>query len=158
MKTVSINSEVRCMGGNLKIVTDLTLDKIDVTKFSALAIPGGFCDEGFFDDIYSESFLSLIREFNEAGKPIASICVGAMALGKSGVLINRRGTTYKSESNHRRYELTQFGVTVVDKDIVVDNNIITSNGPSSGIYVALKLLEMLTNKDNSNRIKSMMGY
>lgn len=158
LQTAAIHDSVHCMGGNLKLTPDKTLDQINADDYSGLAIPGGFCDEGFFEDMYDERFLQLVRAFDAAGKPIASICVGAMGVGKSGVLKDRRATTFKSEDNHRRNQLAEFGATVLDQNMVVDRNIITSNGPESGIGVALKLLELMTDKVNSDRVGEMMGF
>lgn len=158
IETVALHDEIKCMGGNLKIKPDMKFDDLDLSKYSALAIPGGFCDEGFFDDMYDERFLDLIRSFDSSNKLIASICVASLPLGKSGILKDRNATTFKSEDNKRRNELKSFGANVLDQELVVDRNIITSTGPSSGINVSLKLLELLTSKDNSENIKKQMGF
>ena len=54
--------------------------------YDALAIPGGFEEYGYYDEAYRQDTAGLIRAFHKAGKPIASICVGALALGNSGIL------------------------------------------------------------------------
>ena len=51
-----------------------------------------------------------------------------------------------------------FGANVQDEMIVVDKNIITSTGPSTGIDVAFRLLEMLTNSENVNIVKKYMRF
>lgn len=158
IRTTAIHDSVRCMGGNLNLVPDLPFNQVDVSEFSGLAIPGGFCDEGFFEDTYDDRVLNLIRQFDNAGKPVAAICVGALPIGKSGVLKDRTATTFKSEDNHRRNQLAGFGAKILDQEMVIDRNIITSNGPASGIGVALALLEQMTDKANRNRIAKMMGF
>ena len=84
---------------NLKVVVDLTIDEVNVDDFKALAIPGGFEEYGFYDDAYQEVFLEFIRNFYYKDKIIASICVGALPLGKSGVLEGKNATTY-NVNNH----------------------------------------------------------
>ena len=98
----------------------------------------------------------MIREFNSQGKIIASVCVGALPLGKSGILKNRDATTYDLLDGFRRKQLADYGAIVKDKQIVVDNNIITSTGPATGLDVAFTLLEMLTDKENVDVVKKYM--
>ena len=141
---------------NHRFIVDYTVDQIDVTEFDALAIPGGFEVYDFYKDAYDEKFLDLIRRFRANNKIIASICVGALPLGKSGVLKGKKGTTYNNTV--RREALQSFGVTVVNQPIVCEDNIITSWNPYTAIDVALLLLELLTTKDNSKRIRELMGF
>ncbi|MBV4417713.1 DJ-1/PfpI family protein, partial [Clostridium tyrobutyricum] len=69
---------------------------------------------GFYEEAYDERFLKLIREFDSRGKIIATICVGALPLGKSGVLNNRKATTYHLRDAYRQEQLKEFGVNVVN--------------------------------------------
>ncbi|WP_105616116.1 DJ-1/PfpI family protein [Vallitalea okinawensis] len=143
---------------NIPLKVDRLLNDIDVREYEALAVPGGFGDYGFYKDAYQEDVLQLIREFNAQGKIIASICVGALPLGKSGILNNRSATTYHLMGGRRQKELMQYNVTVINEPVVVDQNIITSWCPSTAIDVAFKLVEMLTTIDNVNQLKTIMGY
>jgi protein deglycase len=155
--TTGLRPTVKCYW-NLIVQPELPFDQIDIDDFDALAIPGGAGDAGFYEDAYDERFLDLIRKFNEKGKLIASICVAALPIGKSGVLRNRKATTWDLNDGVRRKQLADFGVTVLDKQLVVDKNIITSTGPATGLDVAFKLLEMLTDIQNVNEIKRNMRF
>jgi protein deglycase len=141
---------------NQKLVVDYVLDEIDINDFDALAIPGGFEIYGFYNDAYDERFLSVIRNFRAAGKIIASICAGALSLGKSGILTGKNGTTYNSPV--RRDALKSFGVNVLNLPVVRDDNIITSWNPSTAMDVAFLLLEHLTNKENTDKVRQLMGF
>lgn len=143
---------------NLIVQPELPFDQIDVDDFDALAIPGGAGDAGFYEDAYDDRFLNLIREFDEKGKLIASVCVGALPIGKSGILKNRKATTWDLNEGVRRKQLADFGAIVQDKQLVVDQNIITSTGPATSLDVAFKLLEMLTDIQNVNEIKRNMRF
>ena len=68
------------------LIADVLIDEIDIVDYDALAIPGGFETFKFYDQSYSEQFTSIIRQFNDLKKPIASICTGALPIGKSGAL------------------------------------------------------------------------
>ncbi len=141
---------------NQRFIADLLIDDIDVSSFDALAVPGGFEVYGFYSDAYYNKFLDLICRFREQGKIIASICVGALPLGKSGVLKGRKGTTYNSAV--RREALKGFGADVLNQPIVIDDYIITSWNPSTAIDVALLLLELLTSKSNAEKVRKLMGF
>ena len=155
--TTGLRPEIKCTW-NFIVKPEIEFNELDVGDFDALAIPGGFESAGFYEDAYDERFLNLIREFDKENKIIASICVAAMPIGKSGVLTNRKATTYDLLDGLRRKQLADFGANVQDEMIVEDKNIITSTGPAAGIEVAFRLLEMLTNLENVAIVKKYMRF
>lgn len=140
------------------VVVDCLIDDIRVDDYDALAIPGGFEEFGFYEDAYNEHVLNLIREFNRKGKTIASICVAALALGKSGILEGRQATTYHLKGGLRQKQLAEFGAHVLNSPIVVDHNVITSYCPETAAGVAFKLLEKLTTPEQMSVVKEAMGF
>jgi len=153
--TCALQKEIKS-SFNQRFIVDYVIEEIDVHRFDALAIPGGFEVYGFYKDAYNEKFLDLIRSFRANNKIIASICIGALPLGKSGILQGKTGTVYNSAV--RREALRSFGVNVIDQPIVLDDSMITSWNPSTAIDVALLLLELLTTKENARKIRSLMGF
>ena len=143
---------------NIPVIVDRLIDEICVDDYDALAIPGGFEEFGFYEEAYDEDFLNLIREFNEKRKTIATICVAALALGKSGILKGRNATTYHLQGGSRQKQLARFGVNVLDSPIVVDDNVITSYCPATAPDVAFKLLEKLTSSEQMEIVKEAMGF
>lgn len=136
---------------------DYQIDSIqDISEFDALAIPGGFEHYGFYKDAYHTKFLNLIRKFNTENKMIATICVGALPVAKSGILKHRKGTTYNNKN--RRNTLKECGVICEEQNVVIDGSIITSSAPSTAIDVAFHLLEYLTSKENSDKVRGLMGF
>ncbi|KZL90590.1 DJ-1/PfpI family protein [Clostridium magnum] len=155
--TVGLRNKIKCTW-NFTVIPELKVSDVNIDEFDALAIPGGFEEAGFYKDAYSEDFLDLIREFDKSGKIIASICVGALPIGKSGILAGRNATTYKL-NGIRQKQLSEFGAKVIpDKPIVLDKNIITSYNPATAFDVAFKLLELLTSKENCSNVKHLMGF
>jgi len=141
---------------NQRFIVDYLVSDIDISSFDALAVPGGFEVYGYYKDAYDDNFLDLIRGFKANNKFIASICVGALPLGKCGVLKNKNGTTYNSAV--RREALQGFGVNVLNQPIVIDDNMITSWNPSTAVDVALLLLEHLTTKENAEKVRQLLGF
>ena len=127
-------------------------------EYDALAIPGGFGEFGFYEEAYDERFLKLIKEFNAQGKIIAAVCSGAFPVAKSGVLQNRKGTTYHLKNGYWQNKLKELGVNVVNEPVVVDGNIITSYCPETAPKVAFELLKMLTSEKEMEVIKKAMGF
>ena len=141
-----------------EIKVDKVISEITVEDYDALAIPGGDYLYGFFEEAYNESFLELIRKFNEAKKVIASVCVASLAIGKSGSLVGRKATTYHLAGGYRQRELAEFGVNVVNEPVVIDGNIITSYCPQTAPAVAFEMLKMLLGEEKVNVIKQGMGF
>lgn len=140
------------------LVVDKLIDDINVDEYDALAIPGGFEEYGFYEEAYHDKTLALINQFNDKGKIIASICVGALPIAKSGALKGRMATTYHMRGGYRRKQMEEMGVILGEEWFVVDNNIITSSCPRTAPDVAFKLLELLTSLEDMMIVKRAMGY
>ena len=143
---------------NIPVIVSKIFDEINIDDYDALAIPGGFEEFGFYEDAYDERFLSLIREFDAKNKIIATICVAALPLGKSGILNGRKATTYHLDGGKRQNQLKEFHVNVINEPIVVDRNVITSYCPETAPGVAFKLLELLTSMELMENVKQAMGF
>ena len=141
---------------NQKFTVNCLVNEVDVNSFDALVVPGWFKNYGYYKDAYNNEFLNLIREFRSKNKTIASVCVGALPLAKSGVLENKNATTY-NQAEYRQ-SLKNNGVVVSNEEIVVDDNLITSNGPSTAVEVAFILLERLTSIENTLQVRKLMGF
>ena len=141
---------------NQKFVVNYLVNEVDIDSFHALVIPGGFKNYGYYEDAFNIEFLKIIREFRSRNKIIASVCVGALPLAKSGILKNKNATTY-NQTEYRQI-LKNNGVVVSNEQIVIDDNLITSNGPSTAIEVAFILLERLTSIENTLQVRKLMGF
>lgn len=108
---------------NIPVLVDKTIDEISVDEYDALAIPGGFEVFGFYEEAYEEKLLNLIRQFDARKKWIATVCVGALPVGKSGVLKDRKATTYHLGGAVKQKVLQSFGAIIVNEPIVVGDKI-----------------------------------
>ncbi len=155
--TAGFRPEIKCTW-NFTVIPEIDASSAKVDEFDALAIPGGFQKAGFYKDSYREDFLDLIRAFDRGGKIIGAVCVGALPLGKSGVLKNRKATTYHLLNGLRRKQLANFGAEVLDCGVAVDGNIITSASPATALDVAFKMLTMLTTNENCEKVRTAMRF
>jgi len=158
LDTCGFNSSVPSAFWNTEMKTDKLIRDIHAEEYDALAIPGGDHLYGYFEEAYDERFLDLIREFNNQEKVIASVCVAALPIGKSGVLAGRNATTYHLADGYRQKELAGFGVNVINEPVVIDGNIISSYCPQTAPEVAFEMLERLLGKEKAATVRFGMGF
>ena len=153
--SVGLRSPVTTTFG-FDVLPEKLLNDVNVDEFDALVLPGGFADAGFYEEALSKPFIDVIRNFDKRQAPIAAVCVSALSLAAAGILNGRRATIYHQIGGKRKAELENYGAVFVDKPMVVDGNVMTSTGPGTGIELALKLLEVLTNSEFAQEIRSRM--
>ncbi len=118
------------------INADLSFMDVDPDDYDALVIPGGKGPSHIRDD---EDVIRITKYFFNANKPVAAVCHGPQVLINSGVINGRTLTSYSSVSG----EVIAAGGKYQDKEVVVDNNLITSRQPSDLPYFAHAILDML---------------
>jgi len=102
---------------------DLTVDEVDTDDYDALVIPGGTCNPDKLR--LNERAVEIVTEFMEDDKIVAAICHGPWLLAEADVVDGRRLTSFPSI----RTDLSNAGAEVVDEEVVVDGNLITSRKP-----------------------------
>ncbi|CPR11027.1 pfpI [Mycobacterium bohemicum DSM 44277] len=102
---------------------DRAVADASVGDFDGLVLPGGTVnpDKLRMDD----DAVSFVRDFVDSGKPVAAICHGPWTLLEAGVAKGRTLTSYPSI----RTDLRNAGANVVDEEVVVDGNLISSRSP-----------------------------
>jgi protease I len=102
---------------------DRAVSDVSVDEFDALVLPGGTVNP---DKLRMDSkAVAFVRDFVNSGKPVAAICHGPWTLVEAGVAAGRTLTSYQSI----RTDLRNAGANVVDEEVVVDGNVITSRSP-----------------------------
>ena len=133
--TIGPGPEVVCRGG-LRVVPSHRVE--DVPPLDALIVPGGpGADER--SDVQDTILLPFIRARAASTAVVASVCTGAFLLGRAGVLDGRTATTHTDALPALRAEFP--AVDVVRAKVVEGGTILTAAGVSSGIDLALHLLE-----------------
>jgi len=102
---------------------DITLDEVSSGDFDALILPGGQINPDILR--LQPRAMELVREFNSAGKPVAAICHAPWLLIEAGIAKGKTMTSWPSV----RTDLANAGANVVDREVAVDGNIITSRKP-----------------------------
>jgi len=105
------------------VAPDITLDEVDLAAYDAMILPGGVINPDALR--MNDRAVSLIKAFAQSGKPLAAICHGPWLLVEADVVRGRTVTSWPSI----RTDLRNAGGTVVDREVAVDGNIITSRKP-----------------------------
>ena len=108
-------------GRSVKV--DLSVDEADEADFDALLLPGGQMNPDILR--MNDKAVQLVEDFDAAGKPIAAICHGPWLLAEADIIDGRTVTSWPSI----RTDLANAGADVVDEEVVVDGNLITSRKP-----------------------------
>lgn len=105
------------------ITPDALVTEVRAEDYDALVIPGGVANP---DRMRTEpAAIALVRDFLFAQKPVAAICHGPWLLAEAEAIDGRTLTSWPSI----RTDLRHAGATVVDREVVVDGNLITSRKP-----------------------------
>jgi protease I len=105
------------------VKVDMTVDEVEATDFDALLLPGGQMNPDILR--MNDRVVKLVKDFDQAGKPIAAICHGPWLLVEAGIVEGKTVTSWPSV----RTDLRNAGANVVDQAVATDGNIITSRKP-----------------------------
>lgn len=114
---------------------DIPLKKARSADYDALVLPGGLANP---DELRSsEEAVDFVREFADAGKPIAAICHGPWILIEAGIVNGRRLTSWPAIQS----DIRNAGGEWVDEPVVVDNGLVTSRNPGDLRAFNAKVIE-----------------
>ena len=127
-------------GGEVEV--NLTTSEFRTEDFDALVYIGG---PGMVKKIDDEDFHKIAKEMAKAEKVLGAICIGPALLAKAGVLEGKKATVWSSPLDRSPIKiLEENGAIYEDKDVVVDNKIVTANGPAAAKKFGQTLIEVLT--------------
>jgi 4-methyl-5(b-hydroxyethyl)-thiazole monophosphate biosynthesis len=143
----------------LKIAPDLPYEDITAKDYQALVLPGGFHSHGFAE-AYDTKIHKLAREIHGNGGYIVTMCVGILPIADAGLLKGKRATTYPHSRYHDNIErLRAAGAVVVDDShVVMDDRIISCDGPGSSLEVIFLLMECLLGSETTDEVRRFMIY
>jgi cyclohexyl-isocyanide hydratase len=157
--TMSIDPAVthRIIGTEREIVDEtglvVTPDAVyeDLAAFDLLYVPGGLGTRTLMND---GRLLDYLTTWGSA-RPVASVCTGALLLGRAGFLRDKRATTH-----HRAWELLRplCREVVTDRRIVDEGQVVTAGGVTSALDLGLYLVERFWGVEARQKIAAQMEY
>lgn len=125
--------------GKVKATVEKAFKDVKPEQFDALLIPGGSSPDKL--RAHQEA-VDFVKAFMRAGKPVAAICHGPQLLLSADEYKNHKMTAWKTVQG----DLKKAGANVVDEEVVVDRNLVTSRQPSdipAFIREASKMLQQV---------------
>ena len=123
--------------GRETATVEKSFTEVSPSQFDALLVPGGFSPDRLRAH---QAPVAFVKAFFEQRKPIMAICHGPQIFITAGTYKDHRLTAWKTIQS----DLRLLGADVVDEEVVVDRNLVTSRQPQdipAFIREGLKLLE-----------------
>lgn len=118
-----------------RLAVDRTVDQAQPSDYDALVLPGGTVNP---DRLRANSTaMAFVRAFFDQDKPVAAICHGPWSLVETGMVDGRTVTSYPS----LRTDITNAGGLWVDREVQVDDGLLTSRSPDDLPAFCDKLVE-----------------
>jgi protease I len=108
---------------SIELPVDVSLEKANAEDYDALVIPGGVINPDKMRT--NKDCVEFAQHFLETGKPVAAICHAPQLLIETGLISGRNMTSTHSIKT----DLENAGVLWADKEVVVDNGLVTSRSP-----------------------------
>ena len=125
-----------CTGSKgMKVKSDTSFYNVNVNNFEALILIGGAGSRAYWKNEYLHK---IIKKFFDVNKIISAICTSPVTLAKAGILQNRKATCYSED----KMELINSGIDYLDRNVVVDGNIVTANDARSALQFAEAVLHL----------------
>lgn len=139
----------------LEVGVDGPLDEADP---DLLLIPGGGWndrdDPGAWREAERGAIPEVIADHRERGGSVAGVCTGGLLLARAGVLDGRPAVTHASALD----DLRDTGASVVDARVVDDGDVLTAGGVTSGLDLAVHLVEREFGPDVAAAVRAEMEY
>lgn len=140
----SIKNEAVTSAHGVTILADTTVDKLDLSNYDAIILPGGKKGaENLRDD---GRIIKAVKDFYALGKLVAAICAAPIVLDKAGVLAGKSFTVYKTFKNDIK------NGTYKNMRSVTDGNIITGSGPGSVFEFCYAIVSYMEGEEIANKI------
>ena len=141
-----VSEEVRPLTLSFGVKTEPTTDYASCPALDVLVVPGGgsaLASGGRRHEMKNPPTLEFIRERVGDTRFVGSVCTGALVLAEAGVLAGKRGTTHWHYRDELREVMARRGepFELLHERVVWDEPIVTAGGVTSGIDLALQVIE-----------------
>ena len=146
--TVGIGGNVIEGSHKIPVVTDITIEEMDLTQMDMLVLPGGL--GGVASIMASDAAMNAVRFAWENEKHLAAICAGPTILASLGILDGKNATCYPG------CEGKMGNAVVLTKATVTDGRIITGTSAGCALSFGLALIAALKGEAEKQRIQDQI--
>ena len=137
-------SQMVCGANGITVQADMPLERIVVEEYDIVVLPGGWGGTNrLAEDSHAQKIL---KEFKSTGRWVAAMCAAPYALHTAEVL-SPKYTCYPSVEEQIRPN------DRVDDMVVVDNKVITSQGPATAICFALEIVRQIVGEESYKAVR-----
>lgn len=147
--TVGVNSKAVTGSHGIAVLADIELAEVNPEEMEALVLPGGPGHE-LLDA--SDSVHNMIDNAHTRGIYIASICAAPSIIGKKGLLDGKKATCFPG------FEDKLYGSIITGEKVTVDGQFITAKGAGAASDFGFALVEILRDKETSDKLRKVMQY
>jgi protease I len=133
-----------------KFHVDLLVSEASARDFDALVLPGGVANPDKLRT--NKDAVAFVREFMELDKPVAAICHGPWLLVEADAVRGRTITSWPSLET----DVRNAGGAWVDKQVQLDQKLLTSRKPDDLPAFCAKLVELLSTAIDERRLDKMV--
>ena len=142
VETVGVIGSMIKGSNGVRIMADKRLMEINPESYDAIVLPGG---PGYKTLARTGKLIEMLKDFNARKKTIGAICAAPLILAQAGLLDEKRATIYPGLERQISYPR--------GNKVVIDENIITSQGPGTAMDFALALVKKLCGESEVMRLK-----
>jgi len=136
----------------LKIIADNTI--YDDLELDVLLVPSAYEMDGYLNN---KDLIQFIEKQGRSASWMGSNCSGAFLLGKAGILDGKRATTWAGGEKDLAKSYPKVNVQY-DQNVVIDDNVITSNGGPVSYQAAFELLARLSSDEFAKEISEAIQF
>lgn len=147
---ISISDKELVKGAHdIWVTADMMISQIDINNYDGVVIPGGLPGATNLRD--NKTVISKVKKMYDKGGLVASICAGPIVLEEAGIIKGKNITAYPGFEDELSGEYK-------DQNVVVDGNIITSQGPAIAVEFALTIAAYLLGEEKRKSLEEDILY
>ncbi len=121
------------------LVSDLAIDRVKASRYDGVVVPGGYAPDKLRRN---KKIVQFVRDLAKAGKVVVSICHGPWVLAEADIVRGKKITCVSAIKT----DLINAGARYLDREVVVDDNLITSRTPPDLPALMKATLDFLDNR------------
>ncbi|MBQ8525205.1 MAG: DJ-1/PfpI family protein [Clostridia bacterium] len=150
-KTVSVYDKKEVTGSHgITVVADMTADEVNPEAMTAIVLPGGL--PGTYNLRDSDAVKNLIKFASANNKLMGAICAAPYVYDTLGYLDGKNATVNPGFESEMKY------AKLINERVVIDGNLITSQGPGTAHEFAGAFISVLKGEEAAQDLLQEMLY
>lgn len=145
--TASLHQQSVTASRGVHLTADTTIANVIYDDFDMIILPGGQPGTTHLNE--DAHIHAIIKRLAQSGKALAAICAAPLVLATAGLLDGKQATSYPGVLKQEQWPT----IVLLDQSVVIDDNILTSQGPGTAMDFALAIIEYLTDSAVRNSVE-----